>query len=394
MGDLAQMIYGTAQNAQAEQGKGLSESLQSGATLAMKQEELHLQTQQMQLQMAQLQQTKVQKLYDFMGAAHSYDNASDRNAYLKNVIGMRNAMGLDQSVLPDERITQLGSDANTGRLATMNAWVTSGQMNLETYFKTVNNPDEFAKIPETPLSQVSMTKNKLSDEQKDLLKRQTEITVAGMRASGFNTRQEATEYQNAINAVTDKNPTIKNLLVTQQNLQNAVSNFQKGGATPQEYFELQQAVRSNLGIKGNSTGEERAKQLASSTGIDAQIWAQYLDPRGNPQNVMQSSPALARQVLKMAELEMANKSGQAKALSDANAKQHASFLAKHPDRASDFEASRQATLQQFGPAPDANHVSIGGKLYDRAKIQAVLNDPKANVTAERRAMFKAALEGK
>jgi hypothetical protein len=158
MASLADMMYGTAQNAAQEQGAGLAQSAQAGAGLAMKQQELDMQTQQMQMKMQSLQQAKIQKYYDWQMGATKITNASDRQNYLNSGVGFGQAMGLPAEVLNPDGVKRLGTDENMQRVATLDTLVTNGQMSAADAIDLSTNPlkqDKFMQVAKTPLEMIN-----------------------------------------------------------------------------------------------------------------------------------------------------------------------------------------------------------------------------------------------
>lgn len=147
----------------------------------------------------------------------------------------------------------------------------------------------------------------------------------------------------------NNDPTATQLVNTTNNLKNAVANYQKGGATPQEFQELQQAVRSNLGLKGTSGVDERASTYLDSLGIRADKITQFLT--GDPKSVMESDPKFGDQITKLANLEIENKKGQYRDQVGKLTAGHKSFYNNHPDLKDDFEAAVGAGNVQMGVAP-------------------------------------------
>lgn len=83
MADLASLIYGSAQNAEQEQGQGLAQGIHQGAQLAIQQEQLGIQQQQMQMKMAQLQQAKFDKVIDMKQAQAQMPDGPSKQLYGK-----------------------------------------------------------------------------------------------------------------------------------------------------------------------------------------------------------------------------------------------------------------------------------------------------------------------
>ena len=171
-------------------------------------------------------------------------------------------------------------------------------------------------------------------------------------------------HQNSLNEI-EKDPNIRNLTTTYQNLDNAEKNFRMGGMSPQEFAELQQAVRANLGIKGGSGVSERQESYLRSLGLSGDSVMQFLT--GDIQDVSKSDPKFVEQISKIVDIEKQNKREQAKGLLEAKKKGHASFYNKHKDLAEDYENTSKGYLSQFGNevAPTeaaAENVSSGPKV--------------------------------
>lgn len=144
--------------------------------------------------------------------------------------------------------------------------------------------------------------------------RQTKLNMMGMQAKNagmVDVRQQALDLQGhakAVGAITDDKQ-LQGLQTTYQNLNNAITTFKQGGATPQEFSELQQAVRANLGIKGQSGVGERAESYLKDAGLEKSKLIQFLS--GDPQSIMENDSKFANQILGVADLELKNKRSQA-----------------------------------------------------------------------------------
>lgn len=348
MADFASMLYNTGSQVAQSQGAGLPGAVHEGAQLAQHAEELDTQQKALQQKQAELRTTQLGKLYDYLGAAQKYDNAGARNNYLTSGIGFRNALGLSQQDLPDNVIKGMGADENLGRLATLQAGLRSGEYTMNSYNKIVNDPQAFGAVVPTPLDAIKYSSVDADKAAADFVKGQEQLRSAQSRSGAINERTNQSVHQQALNSISPNKGPIKDLLTSQQNLNNAVTNFQKGGATANEFHELQGAVMSNLGIKGTTSAAERAKRLSDSTGIRESEWYQFLTgDTGHVASVLKTSPKLAAQVVGIANLEMQNKKKQAEGLIETNALGHQSFYAARPDLAKDFEATKQAALKQF-----------------------------------------------
>lgn len=191
-------------------------------------------------------------------------------------------------------------------------------------------------------------------------------------ASMVDVRQQQvdnTTHKDLVNTVVN-NPLTKQMLASVQNLNNAKSNFLAGGSTPQEFAEMQQAVRANLGIKGQSGVNERTETYLKSSGISRDSFVQFLT--GNPQSIMESDPKFANVILGLVDTEIKNKSKQARAMIERDSMKYQSFY-KHPrnkDRAVDFENTKNATLAQFG-AGEPSTVDGQTVVHDGVTYKAI-----------------------
>lgn len=180
MADFAQMLYGTAENVQKEQGSALATGAQGAASLAMQMEGLQAKQQQLKLDQAKLEETKVSKMYDFLKDAKNYTTAAARSGYLKNAMGYRNAMGLDPSKMPDETIKALGMDENLGRFKALSYAVRAGTMTPATMFGIMNDPQKLSTIQPVPDSMASEPDTEKAYE--DYLDRQSNESQARTKA--------------------------------------------------------------------------------------------------------------------------------------------------------------------------------------------------------------------
>lgn len=196
--DFAQLIYGTAQNAAQDAGKGMPEAVAQGAqiglqmraqdqaaitqaaSIAQHAEELQLKKQQLQQKNAELAQAKLGKLYDYVKEARNYDTASARNNYLKSALGYRNTMGIDPKAIPDEQILSLGMDENMGRFATLDMEVGSGRMDKASALKIMNNPQALAQVVPMP-ADITKTPD-MAKTEKEFLVRQSQERQAAYKA--------------------------------------------------------------------------------------------------------------------------------------------------------------------------------------------------------------------
>jgi len=148
MADFASMIYGTAQNAEQEQGAGLPQAIQSGADLAIKQQQLQVNQQIMQQKQQELQQAKIDKTMDWFGKAAAMPEGSVKNAFVKSYIpnGIK-AMGLNDVFHPDS-LQMFQADPMLVQF--MKNRVENGQDSFGDILKAARDPDTAAKFAAMP----------------------------------------------------------------------------------------------------------------------------------------------------------------------------------------------------------------------------------------------------
>lgn len=360
MADTADLVFNTASQQAQNAGAGLSDAVHSGAQLALQKEQNDIEQAKLQQAQQALQQAKIQKLYDFIGNASKYQNAGDRQNYLKSAIGMRNATGIPAQSIPDDQIMQLGTNENSQRMYTLQTAVNAGQMTPWDAIDLATNPlkaDKFAAVPMTPLEFMGKSPD-LSGSQENFLKQQTQLQSSTGRAEAMQQRNTNTAFDQSLKSVSDSNPNLKALLQSYQNLDNATNNWKQGKQTSQDMHDLQAVVIGNMGIRGSSTGEERAKRLAGSAGISLTEATQYLT--GDPESVMQTSPKLAEYVLHQAGLEMQNKRSQVDQALDVGTKKISPLIKANPQYMQSVVDTREAFRKQFTPRPDAAGATAGG----------------------------------
>ena len=178
-------------------------------------------------------------------------------------------------------------------------------------------------------------------------------TLLRLRETGPSVDAKIDRLHNANLGTLDKDQTLTKLYQTADNLNNAKINFVNGGATPQEFNELQQAVRSNLGIKGVSGITERSDTYLKSLGITKDTIEQFLS--GDLKSVQESDPAMANQVMMLVDLEIKNKKVQIGKHVDKVASGHKSFYSRHPELAADFQDKiQQAKDRISSPEGDSS----------------------------------------
>lgn len=172
MPSFAELIYGTAQGVPSV-GEGATKSMEAGAELALRAEQLGQARAKLAQDQEQLQQVKLEKLYGYIKEANQYKNAADKKNYLNSAIGYRNAMNVDPKLVPDEAILGLASDEKMGRMFTLEMMVERRELSVADAIDLAFNPakaDKFAKLNPTAPELMGRSPD-LSDAQKRMLDR-------------------------------------------------------------------------------------------------------------------------------------------------------------------------------------------------------------------------------
>jgi len=146
-GDLASMMYGSAEQAAQTQGQGLAQGAQAGvqnynaaAQLAMKQQELDQSKQMMQAKLGEIQTAKLSKYVDAVKIGADMPDGPAKNAYNTNILPQtKSAMGLDDLIHPvAEQMLQ-----KDGALST---FITSGIADGSIPMAVLGDPNQIAKL--------------------------------------------------------------------------------------------------------------------------------------------------------------------------------------------------------------------------------------------------------
>ncbi len=152
------------------------------------------------------------------------------------------------------------------------------------------------------------------------------------------------EHERVLSRI-NSNPNVKARLTQYQNLDNALGIItQSDSLTPQQIYEFQQAVRSNLGIKGSSGVGEREETYFKTAGLNAANWKQFLT--GEPANIAKDSKLL-HHFQQLAQIEQQNISGQFDKSLNAAAGGHKSMYDRRPDLKEDLKDAVNAQREQM-----------------------------------------------
>lgn len=144
-------------------------------------------------------------------------------------------------------------------------------------------------------------------------------------------------------------PIMRGKITQYQNLSSALSNFENAEhPTAQSFDELQQAVRANLGIKGQSAVGEREHTTMNSLGLNASRWTQFLT--GNPQDI-EKNEGFAKHMKDLVKLERQNIEGQMNKRLNTLGAGHASMYKRRQDLRDDLLGAIDAAGGEVGTQP-------------------------------------------
>lgn len=187
---------------------------------------------------------------------------------------------------------------------------------------------------------------------------------AGDRGDALSSWRDMIVHRDIINkAKTDK--VLVQRLTQAQNLDNALVAFERGVATPQQFEELQQAVRANMGIKGTSGVQEREATKLRSMGQVGASLLQFVT--GSPQDVNKFiNPAMIEHVKSLVDIERKNIRKQADQRLRAVTAGQGNMYIRRPDLKADLEEAISAQSSQFEQAlPAESGGGVGGGLIGK-----------------------------
>lgn len=210
----------------------------------------------------------------------------------------------------------------------------------------------------------ALNKRELGDDRNENMAKASQAKVSQL--GNTDEARNARIHNDNLKQLDDKYA--QNLLTTYNNLANAKSNFEVGGANANEFHELQQAVRSNLGIKGQSTGVERKDTYLRSLGINAAAMKQFLTSENT--DIRSYSPELVDAVMTMVNNEMDLKR---KAVEEHIATKSAGQTAFYSrpgnaGRKADYQSFINNRFKQFGGGQQQNQSPTGQSASQGPKV--------------------------
>lgn len=355
MAFLNDLIQGGQEVAQSTQvGGGIPQAMQSGLKLAQTAQDLQLQKQQQQENEQKLNQGKFDSS---MARLKTYSSMAPeiRKRSRKNMEAQDATIGIPQSAIYDA----IDADPTFGQQVNM---MISNPKFMKSFgadpAAAINNLQQIASSGYMDEAKKQGLVNQYQDFLKEDSKQGNALAVADRRAeateNNTDTRQgrfETTTHNQVMNKVkTDK--VLNNRLQQMNNLQNAQSAFEQGTATPQQFEELQQAVKSNLGIKGSGGVTERQRTYLESLGIDAAAATQFVSSKPTDIRAMGADP-LIHHVMGLVKAETTNIEKQALQRVDALTAGNESLYSKRPDLKQDLNNFVGGYKSQYDSTPIA-----------------------------------------
>lgn len=308
MPSFAEMITGNAMKSVADArdpnaGSAVVGGMQVGANLAIENQKNQMAQRQLQQKQQELRNAQIDKVYSFIQGAHNYQNAGDRNNYLKNVPAMASALGLPPGTIPPDALNGMGSDENMGRIAALNAQAEANLIKPEDVLKIMGDKEAFAKVSPLPPQAINLGKMATTDAFKDVLARQNAKEVAGIKTGGINERNIVSQHEHALAEISNPNSQVQKALGAAQSITNSYKAFEASGGMGAEFEQFQNQLRLNQGSSAaaRSGVAERAKAHAGSLGISAQQYIQMAT--GQVQNVENASPELVKAMKEVGKIE-------------------------------------------------------------------------------------------
>ncbi len=147
-------------------------------------------------------------------------------------------------------------------------------------------------------------------------------------------RMDRAEHEHVLTRI-NSNPQVRARLQQYQNLDNALSQLANADhITPQQFHEVQQSIRANLGIKGSSGIAERESAYLQSMGLNAANLQQFLT--GSPASMNPNDPFLVH-IKNLAAVEQKNIRQQFDQSLKAASGGHSSMYDRRPDLRGDLE---------------------------------------------------------
>jgi 5-bromo-4-chloroindolyl phosphate hydrolysis protein len=196
--------------------------------------------------------------------------------------------------------------------------------------------------------EIAFLKSQLEAKTQPLkeLQSMTKLDSEGNRTDRQMYRLDKNEHLNVLKSLdNDKQNVARATAVS--NLANAVNNFTAAKIQgPQQLNELQQAVRSNIGIARQSGVGER--ELTYINSLDQLLTNSEQFWKNKPQSLQ--SKEIAKHIIELATLEQDNLTAQAQERMSALMTGHETMYDEHPEWREDLDRKAQAILKTYAPS--------------------------------------------
>lgn len=401
MPDLASMLYQGAEQTNTNVGnqlsQGLSGGFKQGAELALQKQHLDLQTQQMQMEMQKVQDTKVGKYYDYLMSGSAIENPGQRQKHMEFAVGYGNTMGLS----PNKDLTkQLGDTENFERLNTLNTMYMDQQQRLMNgeqlkqgeqklspagildLASDPNKRPQFLQVNRTPLDFTGGKSANLNDEQKFIMQEQTKqkeaqanrdvkVAIAGTKAdAGEEKAQKATvstlaqQQQQALAPYQKKDAETQNMLAARDRVTQQLGTDSSGKSVSS-----QDVGAMLFPLLHNELGRVNSVELGNQLhlpGIENMTQDQLVKWAGG------ANPNVIKQIITQVNTAAKNSDAGKKAISD-------SFEARYDlqgvdDKHKEGLKAAKAPLAKPNyydpPGANSGSVNFNGKSWSKAALQA------------------------
>lgn len=278
----------------------------------------------------------------YQKARHQQSEEMERTARVKSMADQQRRAAEDQALKEKiAGVTRNQTDPNGPisfndiALTAKQQYEQSAKSNIE---GVMPDPDDPTKAVVNP---ASIGKMKIDATR---AKTQTANTFKEETQARLNDAMDRREHERILTRV-NANPVVKGRLQQSQNLDNALRIITDSDSlTPQQVMEFQQAVRSNLGIKGTSGVGEREETYFKTAGLNAANWKQFIT--GDPADIAKDSKLL-NHFKQLALIEQKNVGKQFDKALNAASSGHGSMYQRREDLKQDLKDALESQREQM-----------------------------------------------
>lgn len=303
MATLAEMLVGNAlQNQDVNKGPDIAGSLQKGAQIAQQQQDLDLRKQQIQMQMQQVHDAKLEKFAQAVEKGQQYAGKAQSNYYQKFLPQYRDSLGLHNDVKDDALQFMTAPETQTVFNA-VRSDVLRGGMTGTQAFQLLNDPQalaDYAQKNKIPLAQTEKGFQPLTQQQYDAINAdeksaETNRATMGKQQNEF-AQQDKAKLQDFKTHVADRtNSELKPLLDEKVHINSAqgainrIADAYAEGKTPSQADVTLAAtgLATTVSKRINPTEFENIMHLPGAENWTIDKWNKYLAGGVNP-NVVKS----------------------------------------------------------------------------------------------------------